>query len=124
VLIVEDEQNAREGLVEFLAGHGFRVTEAKDGVEALRKVEIFEPAIVLLDLAIPPPDGWTVARTLRRDPRFAKMPIVAISAMDYPDEVHRALEAGCDAFLAKPCDLRKLVPAIELAIEASIDREP
>jgi CheY-like chemotaxis protein len=117
VLLVEDEQNAREGLTEFLIAHGFRVTDAKDGVEALQKAELFGPDVVLLDLAIPRTDGWTVARRLKTDPRYRSVPVVALSAMDYPDEVNRALEAGCDAFLTKPCDLRRLVPTLEQAME-------
>jgi CheY-like chemotaxis protein len=116
VLLVEDEQNAREGMTEFLVAHGFRVTDAKDGLEALRKAEVFQPDVVLLDLAIPKMDGWAVARQLRSDPKYRGVPVVAVSAMDYPDEVNRALEAGCVAFLAKPCDLRRLVPTLEQVI--------
>jgi CheY-like chemotaxis protein len=116
VLLVEDEQNAREGMTEFLIAHGFRVTDAKDGLEALNKAEVFHPDVVLLDLAIPKMDGWTVARKLKSDPKYRAVPVVALSAMDYPEEVNRAIEAGCAAFLTKPCDLRRLVPTLEQAI--------
>jgi CheY-like chemotaxis protein len=116
VLLVEDEQNAREGMTEFLIAHGFRVTDAKDGLEALRKAEIFQPDVVLLDLAIPKMDGWTVARHLKADAKYNAVPVIAVSAMDYPDEVSRAIEAGCAAFLTKPCDLRRLVPTLEQVI--------
>jgi len=112
VLIVEDEQNAREGLTEFLLAHGFRVTEAKDGAEALQKAEAFRPDVVLLDLALPKMDGWTVARRLKSEERYGRVPVLAMSALDYPEEVRRAYEAGCDAFLPKPFDLRRLVPTL------------
>jgi CheY-like chemotaxis protein len=116
VLVVEDEQNAREGLTEFLLAHGFRVTDAKDGAEALQKAEAFRPDAVLLDLALPKMDGWTVARRLKSDDRYRRVPVLAMSALDYPEEVRRAYEAGCDAFLPKPFDLRRLVPTLEQII--------
>lgn len=112
VLVVDDDQHAREGLTEFLVGCGFRVTEASDGPEALRKAIRRRPDIVLLDLAIPRLDGWTVARTLKSDPVFANVPVVALSGLDYPDEKLRATESGCDAFIAKPCDPTRLVSTV------------
>jgi CheY-like chemotaxis protein len=113
VLIVDDDQNSREGLAEFLVQQGFRITEASDGAEALQKVEARRPDVVLLDLAIPRVDGWTVARELKRDPRYASVPVIVFSAMDYPDEIQRAVQAGCDAFVTKPCNLSVLIPTIE-----------
>lgn len=116
LLVVEDDQHAKEGLTEFLLSHGYRVCDAKDGTEALLKLETYRPDVVLLDLALPRMDGWSVARRLRSDDRFRDVTVIAMSALDYPDEVRRAHEAGCDAFLPKPVNLRRLLPVIEHAI--------
>jgi CheY-like chemotaxis protein len=118
VLVVDDDQHAREGLAEFLVGCGYRVSEASDGPEALRKAIRRRPDVVLLDLAIPRLDGWTVARTLRADPVFACVPVVALSGLDYPDERLRAAESGCDAFIAKPCDPPRLLETIRTLLAA------
>jgi CheY-like chemotaxis protein len=112
VLIVDDDQHGREGLAEFLSGSGFRISEASDGPEALRKAIRRRPDIVLLDLAIPRLDGWTVARTLKADPVYAGVPVIALSGLDYPAERNRAVESGCDAFVAKPFDLTRLLDLI------------
>jgi CheY-like chemotaxis protein len=119
VLLVDDDQHIREGLTEFLVDHGFCVTGAVDGVEALDKAEHRRPDIVLLDLAIPRLDGWTVARRLKTEPRYGEVPVVAVSAMNYTDEVTRAMEAGCSAFLTKPCDLGMLVETIHQVLQAA-----
>jgi CheY-like chemotaxis protein len=116
LLVVEDDQQAKEGLTEFLLSHGYRVSDAKDGAEALLKVEAYRPDVILLDLALPRMDGWSVARQLKSDIRFRDVPVIAISALDYPDVVGRAREAGCVAFLPKPVDLRRLLPVIEQAV--------
>ena len=113
LLVVDDDQHAKEGLAEFLLAHGYRVSEAKDGAEALSKVEAYRPSVVLLDLALPGMDGWSVTRRLRSDDRFTRLPVIAMSWLDYPDEVGRAFEAGCNAFLPKPVDLGRLVSLIE-----------
>jgi CheY-like chemotaxis protein len=118
VLVVDDDQNAREGLTEFLVGSGFRVSEAADGPEALRKAIRRRPDIVLLDLAIPRLDGWAVARTLKADPVFSQVPVIAFSGLDYPDERTRAADSGCDAFIAKPCDLVRLLETIRRLLSA------
>lgn len=112
VLVVDDDQNSREGIAEFLVGAGYRVSEAADGPEALGKALRRRPDIVLLDLAIPKLDGWAVARTLKADPGMARVPVVAFSGFDYPSERSRAQAAGCDAFLAKPCSLPQLLEMI------------
>jgi len=113
LLVVDDDQHAKEGLAEFLLAQGYRVSEAKDGAEALSKVEAYRPSVVLLDLALPGMDGWSVTRRLRSDDRFTRLPVIAMSWLDYPDEVGRAFEAGCNAFLPKPVDLGRLVSLIE-----------
>jgi CheY-like chemotaxis protein len=117
LLVVEDDQQAKEGLTEYLVGQGYRVSDAKDGAEALLKVETYLPDVVLLDLALPGIDGWAVTRRLRSDQRFKRIAVIAMSWLDYPDQVGRAFEAGCDAFLPKPVDLRCLVPLIEQVME-------
>ena len=113
VLVVDDDQNSRQGIAEYLLGAGYRVSEAADGPEALGKALRRRPDIVLLDLAIPKLDGWTVARTLKADPGLASVPVIAFSAFDYPNERARAADAGCDAFLAKPCALDQLLEIIK-----------
>ncbi|MCL4845821.1 MAG: response regulator [Acidobacteria bacterium] len=117
VLVVDDDQHSREGVSEYLVQHGFRVMEAADGAEALRKIAWRQPHAVLLDLAIPRTDGWAVAEQLRRDPKCSNVAVVAWSAFDYPEQRRRAFDAGCDAFVQKPCDLDTLVPTILEVIE-------
>jgi len=113
LLVVEDDQQAREGLAEFLLTQGYRVSDADDGAEALAKVEAFRPDVVLLDLALPKMDGWSVTRRLKSDRRFKQVAVIAMSWLDYPAEIGRVFEAGCDAFLSKPLNLSRLVPVIE-----------
>lgn len=103
VLIVEDHRDTREGYAEYLSFLGFRVAEAKSGMEALAKAFQLRPDLVLMDLALPGLDGWEVTRILKADPRTRSIPVIALSACVFPSDIGRAAEAGCDSFLVKPC---------------------
>ena len=103
VLVVEDYQDAREMYVEYLRFSGFRVAEARNGVEALERAFALHPDIILMDLALPRMDGWEATRRLKRDPRTAHVPVVALTGHALAGHLEGARRAGCDAFVVKPC---------------------
>jgi CheY-like chemotaxis protein len=86
---------------EYLRLKGCVVFTAADGRSGIDKSTNLTPDIVLLDLAMPRVDGWTVLRHLRASSWTAKIPIVVVSAMDHARD--QAFLSGCDAFLSKPC---------------------
>ena len=102
VLVADDLQANRELLRDMLEPLGFVVDEAADGKEALEKVNRCKPRIILMDLVMPDMDGAEATRILRRT--FAKDPptIIGISASAFETETQRFLDAGIDAFIAKP----------------------
>lgn len=103
VLVVDDYHDAREMYAEFLRFSGFRVAEASNGKEALEQAFNLLPDIVLMDLSLPVLDGWEATRRLKADPRTRKIPVVALSGHALPGHAEGARDAGCDAFVSKPC---------------------
>ncbi len=103
VLVVDDFQDNREMFAEFLSLSGFRVAEASTGREALARAFELIPDIILMDLSLPELDGWEATRTLKGDPRTKHIPIVALTGHALADHSRDAKDAGCDAFLTKPC---------------------
>jgi DNA-binding response OmpR family regulator len=101
VLVIEDDLDARQIYSEYLRAKGWTVFTAADGRSGLNKTMELTPDAVVLDLAMPKVDGWTVLKQLRESSMTAQIPIVIISAMT--DARDAALQAGCDAYLAKPC---------------------
>ena len=102
ILVVEDEPNNLELALRIVRHAGHEAAIATDGFAALEIAREQRPSLILLDLQLPKLDGWTVVRLLRKE-RWAKdVPIVAVSASATPGDEHRALEAGCTAFLSKP----------------------
>jgi two-component system cell cycle response regulator DivK len=101
VLVVDDDADSRLIYSAYLRTHGWLAVTAMDGRRALEKIEELSPDAIVLDLAMPRVDGWTVLRQLRESSWTADIPVVVLTGSDAARD--EAFEAGCDAFLVKPC---------------------
>lgn len=113
VLVVEDYQDAREMYAAYLQFSGYRVEEATNGLEAIEKTLELLPDIILMDLALPKMDGWEATRRLKTDERTKHIPIVALTGHALAGYAEGARQAGCDAFVTKPCLPDALVAEIQ-----------
>jgi two-component system response regulator MprA len=107
VLVVDDERAVRESLDRALRLSGYQVALATDGLDALRVVVDDEPDAMILDVAMPGPDGLAVARRMRRDGH--DLPILMLTARDAIDDRVAGLDAGADDYLVKPFALEELL---------------
>jgi two-component system cell cycle response regulator DivK len=121
VLVVEDYQDAREMYAAYLAFSGYRVAEATNGIEAIEKTIELMPDIILMDLALPRMDGWEATRRLKLDERTKHIPIVALTGHALAGHAEGARQAGCDAFVTKPCLPDALVAEIQRMLSARTD---
>ena len=112
VLVVEDDPETRHFLVDVLTHQGFRTEGAHNGLQALEKLFALLPDLVLADIAVPGIDGIELCRRLRADARTRRIPVIAITGYDDRDYRDRAMLAGADRVLNKPCDLDTLVRAV------------
>jgi CheY-like chemotaxis protein len=103
VMVVDDFPDNVEMYAAYLRFEGLRVIEAANGLEALDKAVAELPAVIVMDLSLPGLDGWEATRRLKADPRTKRIPIVALTGHALAGSSERAKEAGCDAFLTKPC---------------------
>ena len=97
----------------YLQFSGYRVAEAANGLEALEKTRELMPDIILMDLALPKMDGWEATRRLKADEKTRHIPIVALTGHALAGHAEGARQAGCDAFVTKPCLPDALVTEIE-----------
>ncbi len=114
VLLVDDDRECREMYARFLREAGFDVAEAHNGNQALSKAAEHTPSIVVTDLALPGLDGYQLTRKLRQQSLTEQVPLIAITGYGgFMDDTGRALAAGCDAVLTKPCLPDRLLEEIE-----------
>ena len=103
VLVVDDFLDVREMYAEYFAFAGFRVVEASNGTEAVQKALELTPHVILMDLSMPGMDGWEATRRLKADGRTKDIPVIALTGHALTGFSESAKEAGCDAFVTKPC---------------------
>lgn len=107
-LIIDDHLETAEGLRWMLALLAYDVQVAPGARPALEALAQHVPDVIFLDIHMPGLDGVEVCRYIRRDPRTARVIIVAISSDTQPTLIARVREAGADGFLSKPVDMREL----------------
>jgi two-component system, cell cycle response regulator DivK len=115
VLVVDDDFDARTIYSIYLQAVGCSVFVASDGRTALDKADELTPDVIVMDLAMPRLDGWEAIRRLRQSSWTREIPIIAISAV--PQSRETAFEAGCDAYLSKPCEPKVLWTQIQTLLQ-------
>lgn len=113
VLVAEDHDDTRVAQRLVLEHFGFGVTEARTGLDALAVAQVSHPHIVLVDIVLPEIDGCELARMLRADVTTRSASLIALSAMGDSETRQRALDAGCDVFVAKPVPPLVLVRLVQ-----------
>jgi two-component system cell cycle response regulator len=102
ILVVEDDNEIREALGLLLEEHGYTVDTARNGAEAVEKVEHDPPSLVISDIMMPDVDGFELVERLRERPAFADIPIILLSALREPDSRIAGLDLGADDYISKP----------------------
>jgi CheY-like chemotaxis protein/signal transduction histidine kinase/CHASE3 domain sensor protein len=120
VLIVEDDVRNVYSLANILEPRGAKVKIARNGQEALDALELSAGGdngridLVLMDVMMPVMDGLEATRRLRLDPRWAKLPVIVLTAKAMPDDQERCLAAGANDYMAKPLDVDKLLSLVRV----------
>ena len=120
VLVVDDHPVNRRVIRLFLTPFECELIEAENGREALDALEAGPIDIVLMDVNMPVMDGLAATRQLRADPRFERLPVIALTADVMSAQIKTCLAAGADAHVAKPIDLRDLLSAMDQTLSARV----
>jgi CheY-like chemotaxis protein len=118
ILVADDKDTSRELIRVALGNRAYAITEASDGIEALRRAHEVLPDLIILDLHMPGVDGFGVLAELRRDGNFAATPIMALTASAMQGDRERALAAGFDSYISKPIPLPSLRNEVERLLAA------
>jgi DNA-binding response OmpR family regulator len=116
ILIVDDEDINREFFEVMLSKLGFVVEKAGDGKEALEKVRLFFPDLILLDNVMPKMSGWEFTRIMKADPELRSIPIVMFSALDDVKNKVEGFELGVDDYIIKPFNFSEVLARIRVVL--------
>ncbi len=117
VLFVEDSPTQAMLIKDTLEKYHLNVTLAKDGVEAIEKLNKKIPSVIISDIEMPRMDGFEFCRQIKKDPRFKYLPVIILTSLSDSMDVIRGIGCGADSFLTKPCVTEQLLANISDALE-------
>ena len=113
VLIVEDEPKNLKLVRDLLQRFGYAAIEATDGEQGISLARERQPDLILMDVMMPKMDGLEATRILKADAVTKDIPIIALTSYAMKGDKEKALEAGCNRYIAKPVDIKELLRLIE-----------
>ncbi|MEE8220240.1 MAG: response regulator transcription factor [Woeseiaceae bacterium] len=117
ILVVEDEEAIRSGLIDVFVFHGYDVDSADNGPEGLEKALTGKFDLILLDIMLPGMDGFEICNAIRAKDR--NQPIIMLTAKTSDEEIIQGLKLGADDYVAKPFSIQQLVLRIEAVLRRS-----
>ena len=117
ILVVDDNPLNLKLARLLLASENYEVRTAEHAAAALAVLEIFHPRLILMDIQLPGMDGLELTRRLRADPSLDAVVILALTAYAMETDEQKALDAGCDGYIAKPLDTRSLPEVVRAYLD-------
>lgn len=122
ILIVEDEEAIRTGLVDVFVYHGFEVEYADDGAEGLAKAQTGQFDLIILDVMLPSMNGFDICKTIREKDK--SQPIIMLTAKTADEDIIQGLSLGADDYVAKPFSVAQLVLRVQAVLRRSDKSNP
>jgi PAS domain S-box-containing protein len=117
VLIVEDSRTQAEYLQHILENEGYTVVLATNGIEALEKVKIGEPSIILTDIVMPEMDGYELCRVIKTDENLRHIPVIIVTQLFDPADLVKGLDAGANNIIIKPYEPKHVISRIQNTLQ-------
>lgn len=114
ILVVEDNDDNMTLIVDVLQSLDHVVLKATDGEQGVAVARQEKPDLILMDLSLPRMDGWTATKLIKSDPELAHIPVIALTAHAMVGDRERAIQAGCDDYIAKPINLQELAAKLRV----------
>jgi CheY-like chemotaxis protein len=119
ILVVEDNMDNYELVRYVLERAGYDVFLAVNGRDGVDAAHAQKPDFILMDLGLPEMDGWIAIEKLKADEETKTIPLYALTAHTLPNDRKRALQAGCDGYVAKPIQMKDFLDVVEEALLAA-----
>jgi len=117
IMVVDDDKDATALFEEVLKAEGFEAIVLNESARAVQLAKKEKPALFILDLMMPEPDGFKLCRMLRKEPEFRSTPIIIVTALNDTDSRIVAIGAGANDYLTKPFRLDELYTSIKDHLE-------
>ncbi len=117
ILVVDDEENIVAVVEMRLKAAGYDVITARDGRQALETLKSVHPDLIILDVMMPPPNGFQVCRQIKDDTGLRHIPVILLTAKSTDSDKFWGMESGADAYLTKPYNSQEILNKISELLE-------
>jgi len=124
ILVIDDDPSMLDFLKQRLSPENFAVVTTSTGQEGIDQAIALSPDLILLDLRMPVPDGVTVCKALRANPKTQRIPILVITGVLSPAQLEAAMTSGADDFVSKPIDMTDLLVRIRAMLACRTITDP
>lgn len=118
VLLIEDEESLRNLYTRILSSRNYTVETAVDGEDALLKLPMFTPDIIVLDIVMPRYNGMELLKVLKNDERHKKIPVVMLTALSEMKKITECLEMGAVGYITKDSSTEDIAHRLNLILES------
>jgi DNA-binding response OmpR family regulator len=122
VLVIDDEPEITEIVEAFLTEAGYVVASENSPKNAATKVNDFQPDVILLDIMMPGMDGYDVCQQIKKQPKFAHVPVIFLTGKDRADDMGRSFKVGGDMFIKKPFSCERLLEIVNIVVMSTANR--
>ena len=112
ILVIEDHEENRRIMRDLLTSAGYEILEAVTGEEGVTMADAQRPDLILMDIQLPGLDGYEATRRIKSNPALRQIPIIAVTSYALSGDDRKAMDAGCDGYVAKPFSPRELLAKI------------
>jgi len=124
ILIADDEKDVLAVMVKRIAGEGYEVVAAANGLEAWEKIQNESPDVILIDVNMPGMDGFEVLKKVREQPSTKWQPVIIVSAHGEMENIKKGYSLDADHYITKPCNIEAILNAIKIMVSLIPQRKP
>lgn len=117
ILIIDDDESIRESTMDLLEVCGYEVDSAENGLAGIKKVGIFNPDLIVCDIAMPDLNGYAVLNELSKNEKTASIPFIFLTAKSEISDIRKGMQKGADDYIPKPFEPEELLKSIDLRLK-------
>src|ERR1700756_333476 len=119
ILVVEDDRLSLIVLRQLLTAQGYEILQSSEGWDGIHRARNEQPDLIVMDIKLPDISGLDATLLLKKDDQTKNIPIIAVTAFVTPADRASALRSGCDAYIAKPVNMKNLLGTVEAFLSSS-----
>ena len=124
ILVIDDDPDSIEIITSILKTNKFKSKGVTESANAIDETQEYNPALIVLDLTMPEPDGWEILRNLKKNSKTSEIPVLMLTNRDRIIDVEKSFKAGANDYIMKPVKSKVLIERIRKLLNLTNEKKP